>query len=288
MSDQTMQDVLSRLDAQEKELARLRAARPRRSKLFGGRRRRGVTLGIVALLVALVPLSILAATPFTDLNEGSVHNPDIDTAYNLGIANGFEDPNNPSARLYYPSQNVTREEMASFLVRTAGLNRIGFDSRSTAAPTDDIGADTEKEYLDVTIDVPGREGDAAVWVKVSFTGYAYARSAVSPTLLRGEIRLDGETTGPARIVTRTVIGANPLAIVGAPASGTTPAVAAAERLDFSGSRVFALEPGTYTFRMVVVKEVGTATDVGFGFGNMQAETVAFGPTGTRGTVTPAP
>jgi hypothetical protein len=285
-----MQDVLSRLGAQEKELARLRAARPRRSRLFGGRKRRGVTLGIVALLVALVPLSILAATPFTDLNEGSVHNGDIDTAYNLAITNGFEDPNNPSARLYYPSQNVTREEMASFLVRTAGLNRIGFDSRSTAAPTDDIGADTEKEYMDVTIDVPGRQGDAAVWVKVSFTGYAYARSAnaitPTPTLLRGEIRLDGEATSPARIVTRTVVGANPAAIIGNPSA--TPAVAAAERVDFSGSRVFALEPGTYTFRMFVVKEVGTASDVGFGFGNMQAETVAFGPTGTRGTVTPAP
>lgn len=286
MSDQTMQDVLSRLDAQEKELARLRAARPRRSKLFGGRKRRVFTLGIVALLVALVPLSILAATPFSDLNNGSVHNPDIDTAYNLGIANGFEDPNNPSGRLYFPSQNVTREEMASFLVRTAGLNRIGFDSRPSAAATDDIGAETEKEYMDITINVPGRAGDAAVWVKVSFTGYAYARSATTPSLLRGEIRRDGETAGPARIVTRTVIGANPAAIVGNAAA--TPPVAAAERLDFSGSRVFALEPGTYTFRMVVVKEVGTATDVGFGFGNMQAETVAFGPTGTRGTVPPAP
>lgn len=280
MSDQTMQDVLGRLDAQEKELARLRAARPRRRTFFSGRKRRGFTLGIVALLVALVPLSILAATPFSDLT-GGVHDPDIDTAYNLGIANGFENPNDPSTRLYAPTQNVTREEMASFLTRTASLNRIAFVSRPSASTDDDLGADTEKEYMNVSVTVPGRAGSSAVWVKVSFTGYAFARSAVTPTLLRGEIRLDGETAGAAQIVTRSVVGANPNAIVGNAAA--TPAVAAAERLDFSGSRVVKLAPGTYIFRMVVRKEVGTATDVGFGFGNMQAETVAFDGTGTRGT-----
>lgn len=283
MSDQTMQDVLTRLEAQEKELARLRTTQNRRSKFFGGRKRRAFTLGIVALLVALVPLSILAATPFTDLQEGSVHNPDIDTIYNLGITTGC------SPTEYCPTGNVTRQEMASFLSRTASLNRIAFTSLPSAAASGDLTGDqgTEKEYMNATLTVPGRPGDSAMWVRVSFTGYVYARSAnaitPNPTLLRGDIRYDGETAGAAQIVTRSVVGANPNAIVSAPASGSTPAVAAAERLDFSGSRVVKLAPGTYTFRMIVRKEVGTANDVGFGFGNMQAETIAFDGTGTRGT-----
>jgi len=36
--------------------------------------------------------------------------------------------------------------------------------------------------------------------------------------------------------------------------------------------------------MSVVRETGTATDVGFGFGNMQAEVVAFAGTGARATL----
>ena len=261
----------------------------RRAKLPGTRKSRKFAVGILALLIALVPLSIFAANPFIDL-AGTVHDPDIDTAYNLGIANGFENPNDPNTRFYYPKQNVTREEMASFLVRTAALNRIAFDSRSSASAEDNLGAATEKEYMDVTLVVPGRTGDATVFVKVSFTGYVFARSSAgvpgTATLLRGDIRRDGEAAGAAQIVTRSVVGANPNAIVSAPASGTTPAVAPAERLDFSGSRVFELEPGTYTFRMVVVREVGAAQDVGFGFGNMQAETIPFGPDGSRGTTAP--
>lgn len=290
MSDQTMQDVLGRLDAQEKELARLRAARPRRRTFFSGRKRRGFTLGIVALLVALVPLSILAATPFSDLT-GGVHDPDIDTIYNLGIANGFENPNDPSTRLYAPTQNVTREEMASFLTRTASLSRMAYTTRASAAAGatgDDLGANGNatnvREYMTVKLTVPGRAGGAAMLVKVDFTGYAYARSAAAgtatpgcPCLLRGEITVNGETAGGApavnnQIVTRTVVGANAPAVVDP---------GPAERTDFSGSRVFVLAPGEYTFAMTLVRESGTAGNVGFGFGNMQAETVAFAGTGSR-------
>ena len=283
MTEPTMRDVLDRLEAQEKELAALRTARTRRTRLPGGRKSRILTLGIIALLVALVPLSILAATPFIDLTGGD-HDADINSAYNLGLTNGC------TPTEYCPTNNVTCQEMASFITRTGALSRIAFASRPTAAGTDDIGADAEKEYMMVTLDVPGRAGDSAVWVKVSFTGYVYARSSApitgTPTLLRGEIRRDGETAGPAQIVTRSVVGSDPNAIVTVPATATAPA-STAERLSFAGSRVFSLAPGTYKFRMVVRKDVGsTASDVGFGFGNMQAETIAFGSDGSRGTVAP--
>jgi hypothetical protein len=54
-------------------------------------------------------------TPFTDLT-GGVHDANIEAIYNAGITTGCV-PNQE----YCPTANVTREEMASFLARTAGL-----------------------------------------------------------------------------------------------------------------------------------------------------------------------
>jgi hypothetical protein len=72
----------------------------------------------VALLVALVPLGLLAAGPFTDLDPNSPHNGNIAAIQAAGITKGC-DP--PDFTQYCPKDNVTREEMASFLARTAGL-----------------------------------------------------------------------------------------------------------------------------------------------------------------------
>ena len=79
--------------------------------------RRFLPLVLVALLVALVPLASLAAGPtFNDLNAGSVHNANIQAIADAGITKGCD----PGVS-YCPNGLVTREEMASFLARTAGL-----------------------------------------------------------------------------------------------------------------------------------------------------------------------
>jgi hypothetical protein len=82
-----------------------------------------IPLVLAALLVALVPLATVAAGPtFSDLNSaGEVHRADIQAIGDAGITTGFPDPNNASTRLYNPTGTVTREQMASFLARTAGL-----------------------------------------------------------------------------------------------------------------------------------------------------------------------
>jgi hypothetical protein len=77
--------------------------------------RRLATLVVVILCVAMVPLASLAANPFNDLT-GGVHDPDIDAIYNAGITTGCV-PNES----YCPTDLVTRQEMASFLARTAGI-----------------------------------------------------------------------------------------------------------------------------------------------------------------------
>ncbi len=56
----------------------------------------------MTLLVALLPLTLLAANPFGDLT-GGVHDANIDAIYNAGITTGCV-PNES----YCPTDNVTR------------------------------------------------------------------------------------------------------------------------------------------------------------------------------------
>src|SRR3954471_25011099 len=113
MATPSMQDVLAQLAAQQAQIADLQAARRRAKSRFP---RRLLPLALVALFVALMPLSALAAITFNDLNAGSVHNPNIQAIADAGITTGCV----PNVS-YCPNDNVTREEMASFLARTAGL-----------------------------------------------------------------------------------------------------------------------------------------------------------------------
>jgi len=113
MADDTTRDeLLTRLQTRVAQLEATQARQRRR----GHPPRRFLSLALVALLAALLPLSLLAANPFTDLVPGSVHNPNVDAIYNAGITTGC-DPNVS----YCPTDLVTRQEMASFLARTAGI-----------------------------------------------------------------------------------------------------------------------------------------------------------------------
>jgi len=117
MADPTMQQVLDRLDALQATVD-TRARRLAQHECRQGRKRltrRFLPLALVALLVALTPLSLLAAGPFNDLT-GGVHDANIQAIYDAGITKGCV----PNVS-YCPTANVTREEMASFLARTAGL-----------------------------------------------------------------------------------------------------------------------------------------------------------------------
>jgi len=99
------------------------APKRRRARRFNLRRL--TSLGIIGGLIALVPFSIFAATiTITDLNEAAPeHRGNIQAIAAGGITTGFDDPNSadPNVRVYYPKDNVTREEMASFLARLGGF-----------------------------------------------------------------------------------------------------------------------------------------------------------------------
>jgi hypothetical protein len=124
MADPTMRDVLDELATLRGTVARqgvtlhqqgAELAAQRRLPRYGRSARRLLPLLMAALLTALIPLATLAANPFNDLT-GGVHDRNIDAIYNAGITTGCD----PGVR-YCPTANVTREEMASFLARTAGL-----------------------------------------------------------------------------------------------------------------------------------------------------------------------
>jgi hypothetical protein len=119
MAERTIHD---RVQTQEEELAALRQEVGRLRAQFTTRRRRTARARLgaaltTALLVALVPLGIFAAN-FTDLNPGSPHNDNINAIADAGITKGCNPPTNDQ---YCPNDFVTREQMASFIARTAGL-----------------------------------------------------------------------------------------------------------------------------------------------------------------------
>lgn len=81
-------------------------------------RRIATLLSVVALALASAPIPALSISgTFTD-DDGSVHEPDIQAIAEAGITQGCG-PN-----LYCPSEVVTREQMASFLVRALGLQPL--------------------------------------------------------------------------------------------------------------------------------------------------------------------
>jgi hypothetical protein len=138
----------------------------------------------------------------------------------------------------------------------------------------DLGAGPSKDYMTVTVTMsnPGV-------VRVSFTGYAFAKSSAEgtitpgcPCLARGELRVNDEAK---QIVTRTVLATDGNDIAADP--NANPAVAAADRRNVAGSHVFAVPAGTHTFVMSLTREVGTAQNVGFAFGRIQAEVLAAAP-----------
>jgi hypothetical protein len=78
-----------------------------------------VALSVLALALVSAPIPAFSISGiFTD-DDGSVHEPDIQAIAEIGITQGCG-PN-----LYCPADVVTREQMASFLVRALGLQPLG-------------------------------------------------------------------------------------------------------------------------------------------------------------------
>lgn len=126
MTDPATRELQARVALLERQVARYERTR---------RRGRSLPLAVVALLVALAPLAVLAATPFNNLT-GGVHDANIDAIDQAGVTKGCV----PDMS-YCPTANVTREEMASFLARLGGLgSNPPVANAKTAQTATDAGA----------------------------------------------------------------------------------------------------------------------------------------------------
>ena len=181
MAEPTMGEVLTELAALRAEVRRLRRP-PARWRIA----RRVVPLASATCLLALVPISLLAAPTFSDLNNAAeVHRANIQTIGALGIASGYEDATNPGQRLYDPKGIVTREEMASFLVRTAALSRVGRATSNAAVPL----SSSPQTLATAILDAPG-PGFAVV----SGAGVFYATAGQTNAMASIRVRYaDGGT-----------------------------------------------------------------------------------------------
>lgn len=269
MTEPTMREVLA-------ELAVLRAKVERRSRRQ--RTRRIGAISVVALLVALVPLSLLASTPFNDLNFASPHNGNIDAIYNAGITRGCV-PN----QQYCPNGLVTREEMASFLARTAG---IGGNPPVTNAATVNgypanmlvrtTGAGTGNDFLPLTTSY---QTLIAVTITVPTTGFVMVSGGA-------EIYAAGSSASGSIVSARlrdvsTAVASYPLLAAVGTSTGYTYEASLTPVTIFpvsgSGARTFTLDVG----RNSTAFGLTTATH-----GTITALFVPFGPGGAQGAELP--
>lgn len=179
--------------------------------------RRFLPLAVVGLLVALMPLSLLAANPFTDLdpaqNGPTGHNPNIDAIFNAGITKGCNPPTNDN---YCPKDVVTREQMASFLARTAGLGANPPVANAKTAQNADnatqLGGQPASAYLPATGDLTARYSFYGITSNSAFLEFSRVNG------LTVTVSVSGVTTGSrARVPLDRLTGAfgKNLAIVSA-------------------------------------------------------------------------
>jgi hypothetical protein len=237
LPDDTTRADLARLRAlvatQEARLARLERRRPATRRLVPA-----VTL---ALLLALVPLSLLAATPFTDLT-GGVHDQNIDAIYNAGVTTGCV----PNAE-YCPTANVTREEMASFLARLGGLgsNPPVANAKTAQTATTATHATTADTATNATNATSAQNATNAQNAAAADDSAALGGQPASAYLLRGAddfaVLRVGQAAGPLpKSFTFTSHGGHLLLFVSASAYGTAEG-AIGVAVDLDGTQVALLQ-----------------------------------------------
>lgn len=289
----------ARLAQVERTLARYEAERgARRSTPKRCVRRRGWWAGAAAaLLIALVPLSLLGAGPtFSDLSTaGAEHQADIQAIGAVGITTGFADPKStdPNQRLYDPKGTVTREQMASFLARTAGLGAnppitnaatalklaTNPTSEATFAANDLIriaalNYNSQKtDYYLLPSAPPSRDIETLTlevstqsYVLFQFTGHMIAETGTGRSSLQSKVRMDN---GTKQLLTVANLGVDP--------GETYPDNL--DRQPVAGSYVFVVAPGIHTFTLSIDRLSGSSTRIGLAAPAMQAIAFPFGSSG---------
>jgi hypothetical protein len=304
-TEPTMGEVLARLQTLERELAVARGAR--RGGERAGRRRGARPLATLAtaLLMALVPLSLFAANPFTDLDPGqdAGHNPNIDAIYNAGITTGC------APTEYCPKEFVTREQMASFLARTAGLGNNPPVANARTAQFADGATNATNAQNAINAQNAGNASTVGGYAPAGLTRLAFASVTSQkiaappgpatkivetkivvpqPSYVRVSFTSYAFLSNPAGcpcMVAAYIEGANLTPLAGRINVGTEAAdfVDGADRRDLSGSHVFFVPAGIHTFGYVAGLDAGTSGNVTIANAQLQAEIFPFDALGAPAT-----
>jgi hypothetical protein len=294
--------LTARLADTERALAAFQAARMRRAR----RQPRFLLALLTGLLAALAPVALFAANPFIDLVPGSVHNGNIDAIYNAGITTGC---NPPVYNRYCPTQAVSREEIASFLARTAGLGgnppvanaltAVSAQNAQKAQNSTAVGgypADTLGRLAVSTQLLLGSAPRGSANTVVGRVTIAIAGPNSQLVRLHGEVDVWGSMAAPRALVTTHWREQN------VPASDSGPAFFSYTQIqgvngvpddDHMTSKdwVFIATPGAHTYEFLVDLDAGSPQN--FDSLVLIAQAVPFGSAGGAGTFdtgapTPAP
>ena len=135
-SNQEIRELREQYAALAKEVATLRAPRPRSRfavKLRG--RRPALSVALITVLLLAAPL-VLASDRFIDVPAEPFHHDDISVLANSGVTVGCGTDPATSLPIYCPNNAVTRAQMASFLVR--GLGHLSSTGFTAYVPPDNI------------------------------------------------------------------------------------------------------------------------------------------------------
>lgn len=266
VTDETTRQVLSELAELRSEVATLRAelevARAGQPTL--------ATLGNQALQ---------APTVFSDLDAaGPEFRAAIQAIADAGITVGADDPNStdPNVRVYNPKGFVTREQMAIFLAKTAGLG--GFPPVAIAANSDGavrvaraISAYTldPQNYLTVTATGVAFQPVVSVALTSPLPGFVAVVGAVELGAEKGTSSTGTSTAGFARLRDAgNNVSSPPLYV------GTDRSIGAA----VSPAFVFPVGAGSQSF-VLEVQKAGSGNVVAYN-GVLTALFVPFGASGT--------
>jgi hypothetical protein len=257
--------------AQQARLAHLERAQRRRP-------RRHFAFALVALLVALLPLSLLAAS-FTDLpNPDEGHNADINAIADAGITHGCNPPANDQ---FCPHDLVTRQDMASFLARLGGLggnppvaNALSAQTATNAQNAATVGGFTPGQLTHLARDDNGYNPIASSPPNQPFVTTTITAPANGYVLAVGVAMFYINGTGCLCSVQLNILepghpetGASNNYSADLFPTGTDPGAINAHT-QIAATGVFPITAGPHTFAMVASRYRGTATIQGAGTLNL--------------------
>lgn len=238
MSQPTPVDLEARIAALEAE----RAARPRRRHL--SRKRLGVLLVAIALAA---PAVVLANHRFSDVPTANSFHGQIDTLANAGITVGCNPPTNTH---YCPADPVRRDQMAAFIIRSAGR----MDQTLYEFPTVVEGS----PFASLTIKTEGR-----AWIDASASFYFLSENTPSgadyPCEKYASLEIDGIADD------RTFMWAR---------AKSNPVADDWETFNASGQYAIAVDKGNHTVRLIWGNGIGVC-EMSIGRGSLTAQVVPF-------------